>query len=374
MPQRVEADDRYRAVPPLERLAGGGQAVDGGDDALGEELLARVQQVIDPTRIDYLVCNHVEMDHSGSIPALVELAPRAEILVSPNGEKGLRAHFHGKLNTKVVQSGETISLGKKSLQFFHTPMVHWPDSMVTYLPEDRVLFSNDAFGQHLASVARFDDEVGWDVVYEQAAKYYANIVLPYGEQVKRALQSLAGLELNMICPSHGVIWRRDISRILEAYKGWADYEAPKQALLVYDTMWGSTAKMAQALRKGLEAAGVPVTVRNVGITHISDVMTDVLRSRLIVVGSPTLNNGLLPTVAQFLVYLKGLRPRRRIGFAFGSYGWGGQAVAEIEQVFSALGWEVPVQGARVQWVPDDAQLAQLEEQGRSLGQALARQQ
>ncbi|MBC7187386.1 MAG: FprA family A-type flavoprotein [Calditrichaeota bacterium] len=336
-----------------------------------DELLARVQSVIDPVQIAYVVCNHVEMDHSGSIPALVERAPQAQVLTSPNGEKGLRAHFHSDLNYRVVRSGEAISLGRRSLQFFHTPMVHWPDSMVTYLPEEAILFSNDAFGQHLATAVRFDDQAGWEVVYAQAAKYYANIVLPYGDQVKRTLQALGGVKMDMICPSHGVIWRENIARILEAYKRWADYEADDQAVVVYDTMWGSTAKMSQALCRGLEAEGVPVTVRNLETTHISEVMTDVLHSRLVLVGSPTLNNGLLPSVGEFLTYLKGLRPRNRMGFAFGSYGWGGQAVAEIEQVFSALGWQEPVPARRIQWVPDEEQLGHLVEDGRALAKALA---
>ncbi|MCR4438484.1 MAG: FprA family A-type flavoprotein [bacterium] len=336
-----------------------------------DELLARVRSVIDPARIDFVVCNHVEMDHSGSIPALVERAPKAQVLASPNGEKGLRAHFHGDLNYRVVRSGEVLSLGRRSLQCFHTPMVHWPDSMVTYLPEEAILFSNDAFGQHLATAVRFDDEAGWDLVYAQAAKYYANIVLPYGEQVKRALQAVGGLKIDMICPSHGVIWRQNIGRILEAYERWANHEADDQAVVVYDSMWGSTAKMAQALCTGLEAEGVPVTVRNLETTHISEVMTDLLQSRLVLVGSPTLNNGLLPSVGQFLTYLKGLRPRNRMGFAFGSYGWGGQAVAEIEEVFSALGWQEPVAARRVQWVPDEEQLGHLGEDGRALAKALA---
>ncbi len=336
-----------------------------------DELMARIRQVIDPARIDYVVCNHVEMDHAGSIPAIAELAPRVQVIASPNGQKGLHAHFHAPLNCRVVQSGEVLTLGKRSLQFFHTPMVHWPDSMVTYLPEEEILFSNDAFGQHLATAARFDDEVGWDVGYEQAAKYYANIVLPYGDQVKKALALLDGVKVGMICPSHGVIWRKNLGGILDAYKEWASHQTPVQALIVYDTMWGSTAKMAQALRSGVEEAGVPVTVRNLDNTHVSDVMTDVLRSRLILVGSPTLNNGLLPTVGQFLTYLKGLRPRNRVGFAFGSYGWGGQAVAEIEQAFAALGWQVPMAGVRLQWVPEEAQLEQLRANGRALGKSLA---
>ncbi|MDZ7412816.1 MAG: FprA family A-type flavoprotein [candidate division KSB1 bacterium] len=338
-----------------------------------QELLGRIRQVIDPARIDYIVCNHVEMDHSGSIPALTEVAPGAQIIASPNGEKGLRAHFRLPANYRVVQSGERISLGKRSLQFFHTPMVHWPDSMVTYMSEEEILFSNDAFGQHLATASRYDDEVGWDVVHQQAAKYYANIVFPYGEQVNRALQLLQGVKVHTICPSHGVIWRKHVADIVAAYKGWASHETPARALVVYDSMWGSTAKMAKALASGLEQAGVPVTVRNLETTHISDVMTDVLGARLILVGSPTLNNGLLPSVGQFLIYLKGLRPRNRLGFAFGSYGWGGQAVAEIEQVFAALGWQVPVPGVRVQWVPEEAQLAQLKEQGRTLGLSVVRQ-
>ncbi len=340
---------------------------------LFDEMLARIREVIAPSQIDYLVSNHVEMDHSGSLPKLLALAPDATVVTSPNGLKGLRRHFKADWNFSVVKSGDTLNIGQRTLQFFLTPMVHWPDSMVTYLPKEKLLLPNDAFGQHIATPERFDDEVGWDVLYEEAAKYYANIVLPYGEQVKKALAALSGLDLEMVAPSHGILWRSYFPRILEAYQKWAANETEKRALIVYDTMWGSTEKMASSLREGLEKAGVPVTLRNLKTNHISDVMTDVLRSKAILVGSPTLNMGVLPTVGAFLTYLEGLRPKTRIGVAFGSYGWGGQSVTKIEMVMKNLGWNLPSEAVKIQYVPDEEELEAVKEIGASLGEFMKKE-
>ncbi|MBN1455370.1 MAG: FprA family A-type flavoprotein [Methanomicrobia archaeon] len=334
---------------------------------LFDELRARISKVLDPAQIDYLVANHVEMDHSGSLPRMVELAPRAKIITSPKGEQGLRRHYKAAWPFEVVKSGDSLSIGKRTLQFFLTPMVHWPDNMVTYIPEEKLLLPNDAFGQHIASSERYDDEIGWAILHEEAAKYYANIVLPYGEQVKKALTALSGLEIEMIAPSHGIIWRTYLPQILDAYQHWAANDSEARALIVYDTMWGSTGQMAQSLRDGLEQAGVPVTLRNLKTTHISDVLTDVIRSRAILIGSPTLNMGVLPTVGAFLTYLEGLRPKNRIGFAFGSYGWGEQSVKKIEAVMSALGWEMPIAGVKTQYRPDQDELASIREVGAELG-------
>jgi flavorubredoxin len=337
---------------------------------LFDEMLARIRAVIDPAEIDYLVSNHVEMDHSGSLPKMVAMAPKAKVVTSPNGAKGLRRHYKQDWDPLVVKSGDTLPIGKRSLQFFLTPMVHWPDNMVTYIPEEKLLLPNDAFGQHIATPERFDDEVGWDILHEEAAKYYANIVLPYGEQVQKALEALAGLKIEMIAPSHGMIWRTYLPQLLAAYQRWAANETDARAVIIYDSMWGSTEKLAYSLLEGLEERGVPVTFRNLKTTHISDIMTDILTAKAILIGSPTLNMGMLPTVGGFLTYLKGLRPKRRIGFAFGSYGWAGQSVKEIEGVMRGLGWDIPVEGVSVQYIPDDADLQKIREIGNQLGELL----
>jgi len=337
---------------------------------LFDEMLSRIREVVDPSQIDYLVSNHVEMDHSGSISRILELAPRARIITSPQGQKGLRRHFKRDWDFQVVKSGDTVNIGRRTLQFVLTPMVHWPDSMATYVPREKLLLPNDAFGQHIATAERFDDEIGWDIAYEEAAKYYANIVFPYGEQVKKALDALSALDIGMVAPSHGLIWRGFLSQILEAYQRWAKNESERRALIVYDTMWGSTKRIASALQEGLEAEGVLVTMRNLKTNHISDIMTDVLLSQLILAGSPTLNNGMLPTMGAFLTYLRGLRPQNRIGFAFGSYGWGGQAVSEIEKLMRELNWQVPLSGVNLQWVPDDEELDEVREQASKLAEIL----
>jgi len=207
---------------------------------LFDELLSRIKEIVDPSKIDYIISNHVEMDHSGSIQKMLQLCPNAKVITSTRGEKGLKRHYKKDLNFKVVKSGDTLNIGKRTLHFVHIPMVHWPDSMVTYIPSDNLLLSNDAFGQHIASSERFDDAFEWGTLQEEASKYYANIVMPYGDQVKKALEVLNELDINMIAPSHGIIWRSYIPQILKEYRKMASYESDDKALIVYDSMWGST--------------------------------------------------------------------------------------------------------------------------------------
>jgi len=321
-----------------------------------DEMLSRIKEIVDPSKIDLIVSNHVEMDHTGSLPRMLEIAPDAKIITSVQGEKGLRRHFKEDWNFQVVQSGDSVNIGKRSLVFVHTPMVHWPDSMVTYVPEEKLLLPNDAFGQHIASSERFDDELDWGILKEEAAKYYSNIVLPFGTQVGKALEVLSGLEIDMIGPSHGIIWRSHIPDILAEYKKWADHETEEKAVIIFDTMWGSTEKMAFELREGLSELGIKVIMRNLKTTHISDVMTDVLTSKYILIGSPTLNNGMLPSIGAFLTYIKGLMPKNRIGLAFGSFGWGGQAPGQVEEVMKEMGWNIPIEAVRIKYIPDDDEL------------------
>jgi flavorubredoxin len=340
---------------------------------LFDEMVKRIGEIVDPSKIDYIVSNHVEMDHSGSLPRILELAPNAKVITSTQGEKGLKRHFKRDWDFQVVKTGDTLNIGKRNLTFVHTPMVHWPDNMVTYIPEEKLLLSNDAFGQHIATTERFDDELCWDILREEAAKYFSNIVLPYTDNVKKALEALHGIDIEMIAPSHGVIWRNFIPQILEQYVKWSNHETEPRAVIVYDTMWGSTKKMAYALREGLLDTGVMVTMRDLRSTHISDIITDILTSRLVLIGSPTMNNGMLPTVGGFLTYLKGLRPRNRVGFAFGSFGWGGQAVGEIEKVMEGLKWEVPESGVKLKFVPDGDELEKMKVIGKSLGEKVKKE-
>lgn len=327
---------------------------------LYDEMLARISALVDPKKIDYIVSNHVEMDHSGGMPRLMELTPQAEVFTTPQGEKGLKAHYKGSWNFRVMKSGETLNLGKYNLTFVHTPMVHWPDNMTCYLPEQKILFSNDAFGQHIATSERFDDQIPYDVIIEEAAKYYANIVLPYGSQVQKALEAVAGLDINVIAPSHGLIWRSQIPGILQEYRKWSANDTEEKAIIVYDSMWESTTMIAYAVQEAFENKGIPTRLMNLKVNHISDIMTKVLTAKYICVGSPTINNNMLPTVAAFLTYLKGLAPKKRIGLAFGSYGWGGQSVGQIEDVLKDCGFEL-LDKVRIQYIPDSSQLKEVTE-------------
>ncbi|MEA2054689.1 MAG: FprA family A-type flavoprotein [Candidatus Thermoplasmatota archaeon] len=334
---------------------------------LFNEMLSRIREIVNPSKIEYIISNHAEMDHSGSLPKLLEVCPNAKVIASTRGEKGLRRHYKKDWEFKVVKSGDMLNIGKRTLHFVHIPMVHWPDSMVTYSPADKLLLPNDAFGQHIASSERFDDEIDWGILKEEAAKYYANIVMPYGTQVEKALETLSGLDIDMIAPGHGIIWRSSIPQILKEYTKWARYEADDKALIVYDSMWDSTEKMAYAIGEGVEEAGVAVTMRSLKTTHISDIIIDVLSSKLIILGSPTLNNTTLPTMGSFLTYLKGLKPKNRIGFVFGSYGWGGQAVGEIEKVVKDLSWDMPVESTNINYIPDKEELINIRKKGYELG-------
>ncbi|KJS13715.1 MAG: lactamase [Peptococcaceae bacterium BRH_c8a] len=337
---------------------------------LYDEMLSRIKEVVDPAQIDYMIVNHVEMDHSGSVPKLMELMPKAKVVTSPQGKKGLLRYFKKEWDFMVVNSGEQLNIGARTLNFVHVPMVHWPDSMVTYIPEDKLLLPNDAFGQHIGSAARFDDQVGWDIIHEEAAKYYANIVLPYGDNVLKALDVVSQLDIDMVGPSHGVIWRSYLDKIVPVYRKWAGNETEPKAVIVYDTMWDSTTRMSLALQAGLEDAGVPVTMRFLQTNHMSEIMTDLLTSRAVLVGSPTLNNGMLPSVSGFLTYIKGLRPKKRIGLAFGSYGWGGQGAKEVAAILKGMDWEMPVDFINMQYLPDDQELDGVREAGRKLGAAI----
>lgn len=327
---------------------------------LADEMIERISSVIDPSKIDVVISNHVEMDHSGALPKIMALNPNATVMASPNGIKGLKAHYNCDWNFEVIKSGTVVNLGQKNLHFVLTPMLHWPDNMVSFMPEEGILFSNDAFGQHLASSARYDSEVSLGIVMEEAQKYYANIVMPYGSQVQKALKAVADLPIEMIAPSHGLIWKQEVATIIKAYANWSSDQVAKKAVIVYDTMWGSTKKMAKALEEAFESQGYITSMYNLSFTHISDIMTDIVTAEYICVGSPTLNNGMLPTVAAFLTYLKGLAPKKRKAIAFGSYGWGGQSVKQVEEALKQARFDV-VYTKKMQYIPSQENVQQLKD-------------
>ena len=336
--------------------------IDTVKEPFKEELLERVSSVVDPAKIDYIISSHVEADHSGAVPVMAAHCPHAKIITSqPQGLKGLTAYY-GDLPYQPVKAGDSISLGSRTLQFVPIPMLHWPDSMVTYCPEEKILFSNDAFGQHLASVNRFDDENDLPLIMYEAKKYYANILMLYGAQAQKAMKALGSLDIDMILTGHGISWRSNIKDIFAAYQKWSTFDVDDHAVVVFDSMWHSTEKMAVAVTEGFRQGGIPAVMHDIKATPLSDIVTDILTSKYLACGSPTINNQMMPTIASFLCYLKGLSPKNHRAFAFGSYGWGGQSAKLVEDGLKDAGCEICHELIRIQNIPSKAQLKALTEE------------
>ena len=317
------------------------------------EMLERISEIVDPSRIDVIVSNHVEMDHSGSLTQMVERIGSPTVITSERGQKGLIKHYKKLLKFKTVKSGETFSIGHRTLTFVEAPMLHWPDSMFTYIKEDQLLLPNDAFGQHVASCQRFEDEVG-DEVMKHAAKYYANILWPLAPLILKKVDEVVkmGIPIDMIGPSHGLIWRKNPSRIIQAYVDWSQGKAGNKILVVYDTMWGSTESIAKAILKGLIEEGAEARLLHLRSNHRSHIVEEMLEAKAILLGSPTLNNGMFPTMGDFLTYMKGLRPKGKVFGLFGSHGWGGGAIKEMRKVLEQEKFEIWEKELSVQFVPD----------------------
>jgi flavorubredoxin len=335
-----------------------------------DEMKARVSHYVDPAKIDVVVSNHVEMDHSSGLPLLMDLAPKASVYCTKRGEAGLRQHYGRDWDFKTVAAGDTLSLGRRTLSFVATPMLHWPDSMMTYLPDEQMLFSMDGFGQHVASSARFDAELGLETALREARTYWANILMPLGKVAVGALDALAGVPVATICPSHGVIWRQHIPDILDAYRRWATHQVRRKAVVVYGTMWHSTEHLALAAAEGLRAAGVETYVFDLALSDLTEVISEVQEAAAIVIGSSTLNQTMLPCVGEFLTYLGGLKPEGRIAAIFGSYGWSRGAESAVRRALEPLKPQMPVADLLVQYVPRADALARAEAWGRDIAQAI----
>jgi flavorubredoxin len=334
-----------------------------------DELLARIRSVIEPEKIDYIISDHAEMDHTGSLPAIVEIVKPEKVFASVKGVEALEQHF-GLKDITAVEDGGEIDLGNMKVTCLETRLLHWPDSMVSYLAQDRILFSQDGFGMHLASNERFDDELDDYVLYYEAAKYYANILLLYSHIAQKVIRRLeeSGLDIQTIAPDHGPVWRSKIPWIIDLYKKWSARELRKKAIIVYDSMWGSTRMMARAIEDGLTEGGVHVKVLNATATERAEVVTELIDAAALIVGSPTLNNHIFPTVADVLTYIKGLKPGGLVGAAFGSYGWSGESVRVLNSWLEDMKVELVGEGVRVNYVPRADDL----ERCRQLGLEIAK--
>ena len=341
-----------------------------------ELMLQRIREITDPERIDYLVVHHVELDHGGCLPEIVRLCKPKKIFCSPMGLKSLQGHFDTEgWPIEVKKTGDTLCLGKRTIQFLEARMLHWPDSMFSYIPEDKLLLCNDAFGQNIACSERFIDEIGRDVVARAMKEYYHNIVQPFAPQVLKVLDQVAALNLDidMVAPDHGLIFRGkdDVAFALERYRTFATPAWKKRAVITFDTMWHSTEKMAQAIGEGLAEAGVPYQILPLKANHHSAIMTALADAGAVFVGSPTHNNGIMPGVADMLTYMKGLRPKLKIGGAFGSFGWSGEAPRIIQENLEGMGFEMPAPPLGCTFVPKEDVLVQCRAFGNTVGQALA---
>lgn len=346
--------------------------IDTVKKGFGPDLLAHISEIVPPQRIDYLIVNHVEPDHSGSVPDVLRAAPNAKIFCTQKGKEGLIKHY-GPIDREftILKTGDTLSLGRRTLEFITAPMVHWPDSMFTYCVQDRVLLPNDAFGQHLASPARFADEVGEEFCMEEAAKYYANILMPLGNIISKKIEEMCkmGVGVDIIGPSHGAIWRRDTGRIINAYMDWTVFKARPKVVIAYDTMWDSTDKLARKLTEYIAAEGVEVKLYNIRKSDGSAIVRDILDAKVLLVGSPTLNADMFWTVGGFLTYLRGLRPKNKKIGIFGSYGWAEGASRAIRREAETMGLEVIEPPFEAQYVPTEEELSKLKDYAKVVVQA-----
>ncbi|HOC06699.1 MAG: FprA family A-type flavoprotein [Bacillota bacterium] len=334
------------------------------------ELIANLKQIDGLTAIDYVIVNHIEPDHSGALPEIMNIYPQATVVCTAKAREGLVRYFDTDGWTwKIVKTGDSLELGHHTLRFIETPMMHWPDNMITYIPQKQLLLSNDAFGQHLAWSHPFDDQNPMEDIMAEAQKYYANILTPFSKIVANKLKDILAmnLDIKIIAPSHGIIWRSHPEKILEAYSRWANAEADPKALVVYDTMWGSTEKMTRAILEGIARAGVSAVLFKASASDSNDIMAQLLEAKAIVVGSSTINNDMLVPVAAFLEEVKGLKPAGKLGAAFGSYGWRGGAVESIEKQLAEGKVELALDSLKVQWAPDEEFLGKCRDWGFALG-------
>lgn len=341
-----------------------------------KEFVANLKKEIDLKDIDYVVANHGEVDHSGALPELLREIPGTPVYCTGAGVKSLRGQFHEDWNFKPVKTGDKIDLGGKELVFVEAKMLHWPDSMFCYLTGDNILFPNDAFGQHYASELMYNDLVDQGELFEEAIKYYANILTPFSRLVTAKIKEVVGMNLpvDLICPSHGIIWREDPLQIVNKYMEWADSYQENQVTIIYDTMWDGTRRAAEAIGAGIKEANAAINIKlyNAARSDSNDVVTEIFKSKAIIVGSPTINKTVLHSIAALLDVAKGLNFQQKKAAAFGCYGWSGESVKLINAMLEDAGFElINSEGLKMLWNPDQEAIGACVKYGKEIGGALA---
>lgn len=346
--------------------------IDGVKKGFEDELLERVASVVDPKKIEYIVSNHAEPDHSGGIPKIAEIVKPEKIFASKGGVRALAAYYP-ELPVEAVADGGELSLGNKTLKFMETKMLHWPDSMFSYLAEEEVLFSQDAFGMHLATSERFDDELPWSLLVDMSTGYYANIITLYSPFVQNLLKKVAasGLTFKVVAPDHGPVWRNmdNFAEMLKYYDKWSARKTDKKAVIVYDSMWHSTEKMARCIEDGLVSQGIKVKSLFLQSCDRSEVATEMLDASAVIAGAPTINNEIFPSMSDVMCYLKGLKFKTPFGAAFGSYGWSGESVKYLSQMLADMGCEV-IGSVKSLYVPSEEVKKQCFELGKEIGEKI----
>ncbi len=344
--------------------------IDTVDRGFGYELLTRIREIVDPSKIDYVIANHGEPDHSGAIPDVMEVAPNATLIYSRKGADSIGKYYPNHWQTQTVKTGDTLNLGHNTLSFVEAPMLHWPDTMFTYIPEQSLLLPNDAFGQHVATSERFADEIDQALLWDQAAEYYANILTPFSPVVVRKIEEVQkmGIKIDTIAPSHGVIWRKEPMKIVEQYMRWAKGEAEPRVVITYETMWGATDKLASAIVEGITSEGMDVRVFRVPDTDHTEIIKEILTAKGVLFGSSTHNQHMLLNIAKLMHDVKGLKFLKKVGAAFGVQGWAGGSVADIEGVMKEAGFAVTQPGLATKWQLSDEEWLQAVEFGKAFAQ------
>ena len=337
-----------------------------------KEFVSKLEEEIDLNKIDSIIALHGEVDHSGALIELMNKIPNTPIYCTANGIKSIKGQYHKDWNFIPVKTGDTLNLGENTITFIEAPMLHWPDTMFAYMDKEKVLFSSDGFGEHLASEHLYADEVDQDLLFKEALKYYANILAPFSLMVTKKINEILAmnLEISMICPSHGLIWRKNPEKIIEKYLEWANNYKENQITIIYDTMWNDTRKMAENIARGIQNKDKNVTIKlmNTAKDDKTDVLTEVFKSKIVLVGSPTVNNGYLHSIAGILEMIRGMKLKDKKAAAFGSYGWSGEAVKLITEELKKAGLEIINDGIRVFWTPDEQEEKRLQEYGESIAE------